>query len=138
MIVRAFDGTKTCACGEIDLKILVGPCEFELSFVVVEIIFNLLTRATLDSFCRSHLIKPTSESQIHFNDKLMSVMAKEDISTLASLWCLSLTRNKWISLQVSLFQVCLCQLHTKVQDLTRGQAFKNRVDGRLISYETPI
>lgn len=44
MMIQAFDGTKTSVCGEIDLKILVGPYEFEVSFVVVNIltIFNLL------------------------------------------------------------------------------------------------
>lgn len=46
MMVRAFHGTKTLACGEIDLTILVGPCEFEVSFVIVNIltIFNLLLK----------------------------------------------------------------------------------------------
>lgn len=44
MMVRAFDGTKTSSLGEIDLKMLNGPCEFEVSFVVVDVldIFNLL------------------------------------------------------------------------------------------------
>lgn len=38
MMVRAFDGTKTLACTEIDLKVLVGPWEFEISFVVINIL----------------------------------------------------------------------------------------------------
>lgn len=44
MMVRAFDGTKTSACMEIDLKVLVGPCEFEISFVMIDIpaVFSLL------------------------------------------------------------------------------------------------
>lgn len=44
MMVRSFDGTKISACGEIDLNILVGPCEFEDPFVVLDIptAFNLL------------------------------------------------------------------------------------------------
>lgn len=37
MMVRAFDGTGTSACGKIDLKILAGPCEFEVSFLIVDI-----------------------------------------------------------------------------------------------------
>lgn len=44
MMVRAFDGTKTSTNREIDLKVIIGPCEFEIPFVVVEIhgVFNLL------------------------------------------------------------------------------------------------
>lgn len=44
--MRAFDGTKISTCDKIDLNILIGPCEFEVSFVVVDIptIFNLLLR----------------------------------------------------------------------------------------------
>lgn len=44
MMVCAFDGTKTSDYGEIDLKILVDPYEFEVSFVVMDIpaVFNLL------------------------------------------------------------------------------------------------
>lgn len=37
MMVRAFGGTKNLACGEINLKVLIGPSEFEISFVVVDI-----------------------------------------------------------------------------------------------------
>lgn len=33
--VRAFNGTKTLPC-RIYLKILIGPCKFELSFVVID------------------------------------------------------------------------------------------------------
>lgn len=44
MMVREFDGTKTFSCREIDLKILVEPCEFEWFYVIVDIstVFNLL------------------------------------------------------------------------------------------------
>lgn len=44
MMVQAFGGTKTSACGEIDLKVLICPCEFEISFVVVDVpaVFSLL------------------------------------------------------------------------------------------------
>lgn len=44
IMVRAFDGTKTSAYGEIDLKVLVGPCEFGVSLVVMDVptIFNVL------------------------------------------------------------------------------------------------
>lgn len=41
-----FDGTNMSTCGEIVLKILIGPCKFKVSFVVVNIptVFNLLLR----------------------------------------------------------------------------------------------
>lgn len=44
MMVRAFSGSKTSTCNKVDLKILVGPYEVEVSFVVVVIrtVFNLL------------------------------------------------------------------------------------------------
>lgn len=44
MMVRAFDGTKKSICREVDLKILAGPSEFEVSFVIVDTptVFNLL------------------------------------------------------------------------------------------------
>lgn len=43
-MVRAFDGTKTSACGKVDLKILISPYEFEVSFVILDspTFFNLL------------------------------------------------------------------------------------------------
>lgn len=46
MMVYAFYGTKMAAYNEIDLKILTDPCDFEASFVVVDIpaAFNLLLR----------------------------------------------------------------------------------------------
>lgn len=37
MMVRAFDGAKTSAYGEINLKVLVGPYEFEIPSVLVDI-----------------------------------------------------------------------------------------------------
>lgn len=44
MIVHAFDDTKTFICDKIDLKILFSPSEFEVPFVVIDIVvvFNLL------------------------------------------------------------------------------------------------
>lgn len=43
MMVHAFYGTKMSSYREIDLKILIGPCDFEVSFVDVDILsaFNL-------------------------------------------------------------------------------------------------
>lgn len=44
MMVKAFDETKTSACGEIDPKVLIGPCEFDIPFIVdhILVVFNLL------------------------------------------------------------------------------------------------
>lgn len=44
MMVHTFDGTKTATCGEIYLKMLIRPCDYDVSCVVVEIpaVFNLL------------------------------------------------------------------------------------------------
>lgn len=44
MTVQAFEGTKTSACGEVDLKILVGQCEFEVPFIILDIsvVYKLL------------------------------------------------------------------------------------------------
>lgn len=41
---RAFDGIKTAALDEVDLKVTVGPCEFEIPLLVVNktVVFNLL------------------------------------------------------------------------------------------------
>lgn len=36
MMVQVFDGTKTSACGEVNLKFLVGPCELEVPFVMLD------------------------------------------------------------------------------------------------------
>lgn len=43
MIVQAFDGTKT-SMRENWFKVIIGPCEFEIPFVLVDIpvVFNLL------------------------------------------------------------------------------------------------
>lgn len=44
VMVQTFDSTKTSACGEVDLKILISPREFEVSFIIVDIpvVFNLI------------------------------------------------------------------------------------------------
>ena len=37
MVVRAFDGTKREVLGNIELPIQVGPCTFNLEFIVMDI-----------------------------------------------------------------------------------------------------
>lgn len=71
MIVHAFDRTKTVACGEINLKVLNEPCKFAGSFVVVDI------------------LPPSTYSLVDHGlisrKRLISVMAEEDLITLASI-----------------------------------------------------
>lgn len=82
MMVRAFDGTKTSGCREIDLKVLIGPCEFEIPFVVIDIpaVFNLLLG---HPWIHTAGAIPTSLHQkvkLITGDKVITVMAEEDIS----------------------------------------------------------
>lgn len=82
----AFDGTKTSACGEIDLKVLIGPCEFEISFVVVHIpvVFNvLLGRPWIHSV---GAISSSLHQKVKFisGNRLITIIAEEDIHVLAS------------------------------------------------------
>lgn len=44
MIVRAFNGFKSVATGEVDLVLETGPCQFEVPYIAVDIpvTFNML------------------------------------------------------------------------------------------------
>lgn len=44
VMVQAFAGTKASAYEEIDLKVIIDLCKFEISFIVVDIstVFNLV------------------------------------------------------------------------------------------------
>lgn len=83
MMVHAFDETKT----EIDLKILIGPCEFELSFVAVDIsaVFNLLLRRPWLHFAGA--ISSNLHQKVKFisGNNLITVMAEEDIPVPTSI-----------------------------------------------------
>lgn len=48
MMVRAFDGSKSVVVGEVDLVLAFGPCQFEVSYIVVDILvtFNMLLGRT--------------------------------------------------------------------------------------------
>lgn len=86
MMVRAFDGIETSACQEIDLKILIGPCEFQVSFIVVDIpaVFNLLLGRP---WVRSAGAIPSSlHEKVKFisGNKLITIMAEENILIPAS------------------------------------------------------
>lgn len=37
MMVRAFEGFKIVAFGEVDLALEIGPCQFEVHFIEVDI-----------------------------------------------------------------------------------------------------
>lgn len=43
MIVRAFNGANPVAVGEIYLKFLIGPCDFDIPAVIVDIPANTQT-----------------------------------------------------------------------------------------------
>lgn len=38
MIVRAFDGSKSVALGAVDLAMEIWPCQFEISFIVIDML----------------------------------------------------------------------------------------------------
>lgn len=83
MMVVAFDGTKTSACGEVDLKILMGPCKFEVSFVVVDIRqFSICSLDDLGFF--SFPLSLHQRFKFISGNKLVFVMAEEDIPVSAS------------------------------------------------------
>lgn len=60
-MVHAFDGTKTSVSGEIDLKILVGPYELDISFLVDILPVFIYSLGDLDSFSKIQSIKFASE-----------------------------------------------------------------------------
>lgn len=85
MIVKAFGEAKTVALGEIDLKVLIGPCE---PFVVVEIptIFNLL-------FGRPWTYNVGAPSILHqvkfiLENILILVMVEEELTITSSTYAL--------------------------------------------------
>lgn len=96
MMVQAFDGTKKSACGEVYLKVLVGPCISEVPFIAVDIptIFNLLLARPWISLIGA--ISSTLHQKVKFRlgNKFISVIAKEISQQWPQLWCLSLTRSK--------------------------------------------
>lgn len=104
MMVRAFDGTKTSTYGEIDLKVLVGPCEFEIPFVVIDIpaVFSLLLGRPWIHTTGS--IPSSLHQRVKFisNNKLITVIAEEDIPVPVAAMVPSLTPDKWIQVQCTI------------------------------------
>lgn len=65
MMVQAFDVTKTSACWEIDLKLLIGPCKFVVSFVVVDILTDCNLLANHGYIQGGHSLQFTPKGQIY-------------------------------------------------------------------------
>lgn len=76
-MVRAFYSTKSVALGEVDLVLEIGPCQFEVPVVVIDIltIFNML----LDPHCRRNPIQFTSKVKFIRGNKLITIMAEKEI-----------------------------------------------------------
>lgn len=64
---------------------LTGSYGFKVPLLVVDIPTILpAPQPTINSYYRSHLIRSSSKNKIHFRDKLISVMAEEDLHVPAS------------------------------------------------------
>lgn len=90
MMVRAFDGTKTLACGETDLKALIGPCKFKISFFLVDIpaIFNLLLASPEYTWLEPFHIVCIRGSNLYCTINFIPVMTEEDIPMSTSIMVL--------------------------------------------------
>lgn len=81
MMVRAFDGIKTSACEDIDLKVPIGPCELKIPIVVIDIpvIFNLLLGHLWIHSVGAILSSLLQKVKFILGNKLITVMVEEDI-----------------------------------------------------------
>lgn len=80
MMIRAFHGIKTWAYGEIDLKMITGPYEFELPFVVVDSLQSLTCfKTSLDSLAGAIWSNLHQNVKFISGKKLITIMAEEDI-----------------------------------------------------------
>lgn len=86
MMVRAFDGTKTAALREIDLKLMIGLWKFEIPFVDVDIptVFNLLLGRPWIHIASA--IPSSLHHKVKFIsvNKWISVIAEEDLTIPSS------------------------------------------------------
>lgn len=101
IMVQAFDGTKTSTCVEIDRKVLIGPCEFEVFFLLADIpaVFNLLLEHP--GIHSAGTIPYSLHQRVKFitSNKLITIMIKEDVHVPPPLWYHALTPNRWTQLQ---------------------------------------
>lgn len=83
MAVRAFDGTKTSACREFDLKVFTGPYGFKISFVVVhtDSKYSKYLQFALGTAALAGAISSSLHERIKYisSNKLITGMAKKDI-----------------------------------------------------------
>lgn len=98
MMVGAFDCTETSANWKKDLKILVGPCEFKVSSVAVDIptVFNLLLGRPWIHSVGAILSSLHHNVKFISRNKLVHVWLKSISQYQLQVWCLSLTRSKWM------------------------------------------
>lgn len=80
-MVRAFDGSKSIAVGELDLTLKIGPCQFVVPFVIVDIptTFNmLLGRPWIHT---TGAIPFSLHQKVKFirGDKIITIMAEKEI-----------------------------------------------------------
>ena len=80
MIVRAFDGSKSEVMGEVELPVQVGPCVFQITFQVMDILpaYNcLLGRPWIHSV---EVVSSTLHQKLKYviRDKMVTVSGEED------------------------------------------------------------
>ncbi|XP_052725995.1 uncharacterized protein LOC128194433 [Vigna angularis] len=81
MIVRAFDGSKRVVMGEIELPVQIGPCVFQITFQVMDILpaySCLLGRPWIHS---AGVVPSTLHQKLKYimGDKLIIVSGEEDL-----------------------------------------------------------
>jgi len=81
MIVRAFDGSRQEVIGEIELSVQVGPCTFQITFQVMDILLAyscLLGRPWIHI---TGVVPSTLHQKLKFmvDDKLIIVYGEEDL-----------------------------------------------------------
>ncbi|XP_052736650.1 uncharacterized protein LOC128197859 [Vigna angularis] len=81
MIVRAFDGSKRVVMGEIELPVQVGPCVFQVTFQVMDILpaySCLLGRPWIHS---AEVVPSTLHQKLKYvmGDKLVIISGEEDL-----------------------------------------------------------
>jgi len=86
MVVRAFDGSKREAIGEVELPVQVGPCTFQIVFQVMDILpaySCLLGRPWIHT---ARVVPSTLHQKLKFvvDDKLIIISREEDLVVCGS------------------------------------------------------
>ena len=100
MVVRAFDGTKKGVLENIELPIQVGPCTFNLEFIVMDInpSYNCLLRRPWIHMTSA--IPSTLHQKVKFlaNEDLITVVIEKDMVAAPTISTLTLKlRNMLLS-----------------------------------------